>query len=88
MELLKLRRFFCGSVYFHLLVRFIVPYANVFKLDWVKILSFELTLSQTSPGFLRVCSTSLLKTKTLWGKKKLPVTSNFSFSHSVFYPFG
>ena len=31
------------------------------------------------PWFLRVCSTTPLK--TLW------VTSNFSFSHSVFYPF-
>ena len=44
-----------------------------------------LTLSQNKPWFLRVCSTSLLK--TLWEKKKLPVTSNFSFSHSVFCPF-
>ena len=35
---------------------------------------------------LRVCSTSPLK--TLGEKKKLLVTSNFSFSHSVFYPFG
>ena len=35
--------------------------------------------------FLRVCSTSLLK--TLWEKEKLLVTSNFSFFHSVFYPF-
>ena len=26
--------------------------------------------------------------KTLWEKEKLLVTSNFSFSHSVFYPFG
>ena len=34
------------------------------------------------PWFLRVCSTSLLK--TLWEKEKLLVTSNFSFSHSVF----
>ena len=34
---------------------------------------------------LRVCSTSLLK--TLWEKQKLLVTSNFSFSHSVFYLF-
>ena len=42
-----------------------------------------LTLSETNP--LRVCSTSLFK--TLWEKKKLLVTSNFSFSHSVFYPF-
>ena len=38
------------------------------------------------PLFLRVCSTSLLK--TLWEKEKLLVTSTFSFSHSVFYPFG
>ena len=37
------------------------------------------------PWFLRVCSTSLLK--TLWENEKLLVTSNFSFSHSVFYPF-
>ena len=38
------------------------------------------------PWFLHVCSTSLLK--TLWEKEKLLVTSNFSFSHSVFYLFG
>ena len=37
------------------------------------------------PWFLHVFSTSLLK--TLWEKEKLLVTSNFSFSHSVFYPF-
>ena len=37
------------------------------------------------PWFLRVCSTSLLK--TLWEKEKLFITSNFSFSHSVFYLF-
>ena len=35
---------------------------------------------------LRVCSTSLLE--TLWKKEKLLVTSNFSFSHNIFYPFG
>ena len=39
-----------------------------------------------NPWFLRVCSTSLLK--PLWEKEKLLVTSNFSFSRSVFYPFG
>ena len=38
------------------------------------------------PWFLHVCSTSLLK--TLGEKEKLLVTSNFSFSNSVFYPFG
>ena len=37
------------------------------------------------PWFLRVCSTSLLK--TLWEKEKLLIMSNFSFSHNVFYPF-
>ena len=37
------------------------------------------------PWFLHVCSTSLLK--TLWEKEKFLVTSNFSFSNSVFYPF-
>ena len=37
------------------------------------------------PWFLRVCRTGLLK--TLQEKEKLLVTSNFSFSHSVFYPF-
>ena len=38
------------------------------------------------PWFSCVSSTRLLK--TLWEKEKLLVTSNFSFSHSVFYPFG
>ena len=38
------------------------------------------------PWFLRVCCTRLLK--TLWEKEKLLVTSNFSFSRSVFYLFG
>ena len=37
------------------------------------------------PWFLRVCSTSLLK--TLWQKEKLLVTSNFSYSRSVFHQF-
>ena len=38
------------------------------------------------PWFLCICSTSLLKTPL--EKEKLLVTSNFSFSHSVFCPFG
>ena len=38
------------------------------------------------PWFLRFCNRSLLK--TLWEKEKLLVTSNFSFTHSVFYLFG
>ena len=45
-----------------------------------------MTLSITSPSFICVCSTSLLK--TLREKEKLLVTSNLSFSHSIFYLFG
>ena len=40
----------------------------------------------SKPWFLLVCSRSLMK--TLWEKEKLLETSNFSFSHSVFYPLG
>ena len=42
-------------------------------------------LFPNKPWFLRVCCTTLLK--TLWEKEKLLVTSNFSFSPSVFYLF-
>ena len=38
------------------------------------------------PWLLRVCGTSLLK--TLRRKEKLLIISNFSFSHSVYYPLG
>ena len=37
------------------------------------------------PWFLRVCSKRLLT--TLWEKEKLLISSDFSFSHSVLYPF-
>ena len=47
--------------------------------------SGALTLSQTSPGFYLFAKTSLLE--TLWEKEKLLITSKFSFSLSVFYPF-
>ena len=47
---------------------------------------FVFNLFQNKPWFLCVCNISLLK--TLWEQEKLLVTSNFSFSHSVFYPFG
>ena len=39
------------------------------------------------PWFSHVCSSTSLS-KTLWEKEKLLATSNLSFSHSVFYPFG
>ena len=57
---------------------------SIFSFFQRYILSFNPFTNK--PWFLRVCSTSLLK--TLWEKEKLLVTSNFSFSHSVFYPFG
>ena len=43
-------------------------------------------LFPNKPWFLCVCSTSLLK--TVREKEKLLITSNFSFFHSVFHPFG
>ena len=46
---------------------------------------YLLTLSLTSPGFY-VSAVQVLKTQ--WEKEKLLVTSNFSLSRSVFYPFG
>ena len=45
---------------------------------------FYLKLFHTRPFCF--CTTSVLK--TLWEKEKLLVTSNFSFSHSAFYPSG
>ena len=45
----------------------------------------HVTFSQTSPGFHM---SSLEMDRKHWEKEKLLVTSNFSFSHSVFYPFG
>ena len=52
--------------------------------------TMDLTLAQNKPWFLRVCSTSFFFffffLKTQWEKEKLLVTSNFFFSHSVFYP--
>ena len=63
-----------------------------YLLKWAKTIKYVLKVSQNvfnpfpiKPWFLRVCSTSLLK--TLWEKEKLLVTSNFSFFHSVFYLF-
>ena len=44
-----------------------------------------LTLSQTSPGF-QVSGIQVFWRH--WEKEKLLVKSNFSFSHSVFHPFG
>ena len=41
--------------------------------------------STNKPWFLGICNTSL--SKTLWEQEKLLIASNFSFSHSVFYPF-
>ena len=51
-----------------------------------KVLHQALNPFPNKPWFLRVCSKGPLK--TLWEQEKLLVTSNFSFSHSVFYPFG
>ena len=49
----------------------------------LKPLCFQLTLSQTSPGFYVSAEQVFWKH---WKKQKLLETSNFYFSHSVFYP--
>ena len=58
------------------------------KLNNLLLLSYTSHINPfpNKPWFLRVCSTSLLK--TLWEKEKLLVMSSFSFSRSVFHPFG
>ena len=67
-------------------IKFKIVVCKLFQFGWVWNLSFGkgLTLSQTSPGFLHVYSTSLLK--TLWEKDKLLVTSNLSFFPQCFLP--
>ena len=56
-----------------------------FSVNWLKVKdTVTFNPFPNKPWFLRVCSTSLLK--TLWEKEKLLVTSNFTFSHSAFYP--
>ena len=47
--------------------------------------NFKFNPFPNKPWSLCVCFTSFLK--TLWEKEKLLDTNNFSFSHSVFYPF-
>ena len=62
------------------------PYVREQPVAWKKYCAeYWLTISKKKPWFLRVYRTNLLK--TLWEKEKLLVTSNFSFSHSISYPF-
>ena len=50
------------------------------------MIAFSFNPFPNKPWFLRVYHTNLLKTQR--EKEKLLVTSNFSFSHGVFYHFG
>ena len=65
----------------HLIIQFGKKVYSIYLLKFVFIKPFP-----NKPWFLHVCS--IVLSKTLWEKEKLLVTSNFSFSHSVFYPFG
>ena len=64
------------------------------KVGWLSYCSMPKSLAcihylnpfPNKPLLLCICQTCLLK--TLWEKEKLLVKSNFSFSHSIFYPFG
>ena len=57
-----------------------------FWLQQDKVRKLKFNPFPNKPWFLRVCFKSLLK--TLWEKEKLLATSNFSFSHCVFYLLG
>ena len=61
-------------------------FSHPLQKTWQKItLTIWLTLSQTSPGFY------VSAVQVIWkhcGKRRKLITSNFSFSHSVFYTFG
>ena len=54
------------------------------KLPFFRITELDLNPFPNKPWFLCVCSINVLK--TLREKEKLLLTSNFSFSHNVFYP--
>ena len=68
-------------------IPFLATYSKVFFLridkSWDNVV--RVNPLPNKPWFSLVCSTSHWKTQ--WEKEKLLVTSNFSFSHSVFYPF-
>ena len=57
------------------------PFPNDQSLDWAK-------LKTTNSDFMKMAEYSSNGQETLREKEKLLVTSNFSFSHSVFYPLG
>ena len=69
---------FCGLVEFNIFCNKSLPH-NTSTVPCVN-------LFPNKACFFLVCSTSHLK--TLWEKEKLLLMSNFSFSHSVFYPYG
>ena len=80
------------------LLRAISPFPTVFSKDlYCRLFKTRACLGKgytcsfinpfpNKPWFLHVCSTSLLK--IVREKEKLFVTSNFSFSHSIFYLVG
>ena len=80
---------FVNILYQHPSVRF-KPYTLELRVLWLKLQKLLIFKRRNEkmhkPWFLRVCSTNLLE--TLLEKEKLLVTSNFSFSHCVFYLFG
>ena len=70
-------------VIFHIIM--FIPFKKESLVIGYQIMSNFINPFPNKPVFLCVCSTNLLK--TLWEQEKLLVMSNFSFSHSVFYPF-
>ena len=66
--------------------RSIFPFATMVLVMLKNFVSGGSKLFPREALFFCVFITSFLKTQ--WEKENLLITSNFSFSHSVFYPFG
>ena len=62
----------------------IIRYTGYPRYNW-NIIESGINPFPNNDSFWRPWETSLLKTR--WAKEKLLVMSNFSFTHSVFYPF-
>ena len=71
--------------YFCHLINYLVFKGPVYSQVQSMIYQIDINPFLNKPWFLHVFHRSL--SKTPWEKEKLLVTSNFSFSHSVFFPF-
>ena len=77
---------YCMFIFFKEPISFIGSFEKCHTSSFNALFYWGLNPFPNKPWFLRVYSRDLLK--TLWEKEKLLIMSNFSFSHTVFWPFG